>query len=403
MPVNYGRQGTETVLQANRFNDVSDIVFLKHPDESPVTTLMTALGRVNSGDPEFKWFNKDRRAPSAAAETSDLIGDTTHTFTTPALAAIFVVDDIFAVVDGTTGILGERVRVTAVDTTAGTLGMARGAGGTTAAAIGTTDTFLRVANAQTEGSALPTPNSQQLIPFNNFTQIIRHSSIYTRTFMESNRFFAGQQNMELQNKRMEKRKEHVRDINTMLLFGRRGIEGAGTDTVRRYSGGIEQFIIDSIAAGVDNTQAVAGGGALDYATFEDFLGSKAFAFGGTEKWALCSTKTISVLNLLTKDAIRIENVPTFFGLNVTRFHSTHGILNLVRDDTLNIGEYANSMVVIDPDHMDIKHIGDGMTRFRTDVGVQSDDDKKDDWLTEAGLKVSVPETIAKLTNIISAA
>ena len=401
MAINYGRQGTETVLQANRFHDVSDIVYLKHPDESPVTTLMTALGKVNVGDPEFKWFNKDRRAASVVAGNTGTSGTTSHIFGTAGDASLFVPEDIIRVVDFTTGILGEAIRVVAVDTGTNTITISRGAAGSTPAAFIATDIFLRVANAQTEGSSLPTPNSQQLIPYTNNTQIVRHSSIYTRTFLESNKFHAGMQNGEIWNKREEKRKEHVRDVNTMFHYGLRGIENAGSDLVRRYTGGIEQFITDAIAAGVDNTQSVAAGN-LDYATFEDFLGEKAFAFGSTEKWGLCPTKTISVLNMLTKDHIRIENIPTEFGLKVTRFHSTHGVLNLVRDDTLNIGEYANSLVIIDPDHMEIKHVGSGMTRFKTDVGLESDDDRKDQWLTEAGLKVAVPETLAKLTNILAA-
>lgn len=401
MAVNYGRQGTETVNQANRFFDVSNIVYLKKPDESPFTALMTALQRTqkNTGDPTFKWWNKDKRADSVIDTTGHLIGDTTLTLTS-AKVSVFVPEDVIVVVDDTTGAYGEIIRVTGVNVSAGTLTVARGAAGSTAAAIGANDILFRIGDAHEEGSSIPDAVSQAMEELTNHCQIFRHSAKYTRTFEEANRYFAGTQNMELQKKRDEKRKEHVREIEKTFLFGRRGIENAGTDSARRYTGGLDQFIADSIVSGVDNTQDA--GGTLTYAEFDTFLGEKAFAYGGKEKWALCSTPTISVLNELTRDAIRIKNHPTSFGLNVDTFESPHGTLHLVRHDMLAYGEYSNSMVVFDPDHMNIRYMGDGMTRFRTDVGLASDDDKKDDWLTEAGLKVAVPETLAKMTNITTA-
>lgn len=401
MVTRYGRQGMDTPLQSNRFFDVTESVFLKRPDESPFTALMIALERAVSvtGDPKFLWFNKGIRSQSTTATAASLIASTTLVVVD---ASIYVPSDIIVVVDVTTGAFGATHRVTVVNTSTNTLTVVRAINGSLAdgnIAIG--DTILRVGNAQEEGSALPEAIAQKLEELYNYTQIFRHSSKYTRTFFESNKWHADIIGKELQTNRTEKRKEHKREIESAFLFGTRGIEGQGTDVARRRTAGLNDWLAKSAAAGVDNREDVAGAGVLTLPILQAFLADKGFAYGGQEKWALATSSTIAVLNELVDDRIRLPNNPTNFGLNVTTFNFTMGTVHLVRHDLLKYGIYKNAMLMFDPDHLEINFMGDSMTRFKTNVGLASDDDFKDSWLTEAGLKVAVPETLSRLGNIIS--
>ena len=106
---------------------------------------------------------------------------------------------------------------------------------------------------------------------------------------------------------------------------------------------------------------------------------------------------------LVSGAVRIGNLETVYGQNVTRFETTSGILNIVRHDLMRYGAAATDLIVVDPDHMELRYLGDSMSRFQTDVGLKSNDSTQDEWLTEAGLQVAVPESLAKLSNIVSAA
>lgn len=310
MAINFGRQGTETPLQANRFKDVTKIIFEKRPDESPFTALMIALDRAVSGtgDPEFKWFNKGIRPQTTTVTADALIADVTIEVTN---ASIFLPNDIIIVVDQTSGAFLATHRITAVDTGTDIITVVRAINGSIADAnITDGDTLFRVGNAHGEGSALPESLVQRLEELFNYCQIFRHSTKYTRTFFESNKWHAGAIGKELQTRREEKRKEHKREIEAAMLFGSRGIEDASTDAARRRTAGLDSWLALSAAAGVDNRESVAGGGALTLPILQAFLADKGFAFGGEEKWALASSGTIAIMNELIDDRIRLPNNPT---------------------------------------------------------------------------------------------
>jgi hypothetical protein len=393
----YGQQSTETPLQANRYFDVTDAVFLKKPDESPLTALMVGLQKTKSGDPEFKWFNKDIRAQATTASAQSLAGATL----TVADASLFVPGDVIRVIDQTLKTYLAIHRVTAVNTSTNVLTLVRGLSGTTDATIASGDTILRIGNAQQEYSAIPTPVGQDLIPFSNYTQIFRHSSSYSRTFWESTKFFADMREKELQTNRNEKRKEHTREIESALWWGAKGIESSGSSNVRRMTGGIDYWLAQSATAGVENRVDIAGAGASTLAGFQAFLAGYGFAYGGQEKWGFASAEVLAILGNLVINTVRTENHLTKIGMNVTTFEFSSGTLHLVRHDLFRYGLYRNALVVIDPAHIDLRYVGDAMTRFKTDVGLPSDDGYQDSWLSEVGMEVAIPETMARWGNIVS--
>lgn len=397
MTIAYGGISSEVPTQSNRLFDVTDVVFLTKPDEAPLTALLTSMRQKSAGDNEFKWFNKGIRSQKTLINDAGAYTAVDTELTVDA-ADIFVPQDVVQVVDKTTGVFGEQMIITAVDTANNKITVIRGVG-STAAVIADDDILLRTGNAHSEGSDLPVPMSQKLVEYENYAQIFRHSARYTRSAL-STTFRAGNQSKEVVKKRVEKTREHKREIEAALLWGQKARLNAGLENVRRTMDGMQAFLDISTAAGNDHQQAA--GGTLTEPEFEGFLESKGFAFGGKEKWALCSPGTITVINDLKRGAQRLENLVTEFGLNILRWESPHGVLNIVRHELFDTGLYANAMLVFDPDHLELRHLEGAITMFTTDVGEARFDRFEDSWLSEVGLQVAVPESLALLTGITTA-
>jgi hypothetical protein len=59
---------------------------------------------------------------------------------------------------------------------------------------------------------------------------------------------------------------------------------------------------------------------------------------------------------------------------------------------------------VDPNNVILRHLeDDGMTTFKTNVGVEEDDLFKDSWVSDMGVHVGVPESLAFIKNVQTAA
>jgi len=398
MAVIYGNRSTENVLQSNRWRDIAPVIYNLRPDETPFSVLISKIRKSMTVDPKFEWFGKEPRSDAdavnngagyAAGATSIVVDN----------ADKFLPGDLVRVIDGTTGAYEELMRVTAVVTGTNTLTVERGVGSTSAGAIADDDILLIVGDAQPEGSDIPDGLSQLATEYYNYTQIFRTSSEYTRTFLQTK---LRADDSEVKRRREEKSREHKRKIEKMLFWGERGISGAGGAAPNRKSGGLYWFIQQAIAGGVDNTQSQSGG-TMTEVQLETFLETKAFEYGGKEKMAFCSPRVISVINNLHRGKIELTNMVNEFGINIVKWHSPHGTLNFVRHKLFNYGIFEKAMMVVDMDEVSLRYVGDSDMQFRTDIGVEGQDSYTDDWLSEVGLMVQRPETLALLTNVNAAA
>jgi len=394
-----GNLSTGNVNQTNRIFDFTEEVFLKKPDQAPFTALMTAMRETISADPKFYWFNRGQRPDETAINLVAGYADSATSLVVDD-ASIFIPGDIIAHIDPTTGVYNERMTVLTVTTGTNTITVTRGIAGTTAVALVDGDVMVLIASAFSENSSVPDSSVQKLTEYYNYTQIFKLTHEVSRTFMHTD-FHAGGEKLK------KRREEHTdtfrRLFENAMIWGVRGIENGTSASPKRYTGGLQQFINLAIAEGVDNTYAVPTAGALTENLFETFLGSKAFAYGSKEKWALCSQNALNVMNQLQGGKVRLTNFTTEFGLNITKYSTSSGVLNFVRHDSFNKGIYANSMMIFDPDNIAIKRIGDSLTTFQSDVGLETKDGGTDLWLSEAGLQVMVPESLAFISNIVSAA
>jgi len=397
MAIIYGNRSTDNVLQSNRWRDIAPVIFNLRPDETPFTVLASKIRKSTTVDPKFEWFGKEPRSDSDAINDAGgyIAGDTALTVDN---ADKFLPGDLVRVIDGTTGAYEEMIRVTDVNTSTNVLTVERGVGSTAAGAIADDDILLLVGDAQPEGSDIPDGLSQLATEYYNYTQIFRTSTQYTRTFLQTK---LRADDSEVKKRREEKSREHKRKIEKMLFWGERGISGAGGAAPNRKSGGLYWWIQQAIAGGVDNTTNV--GGTMTEAAFETFLETKAFEYGGKEKMAFCAPHMISFVNNLERGKIELTNMENEYGINILQWHSPHGTLNFVRHKLFNYGIFSQAMMIVDMDEISLRYVGDSDMQFRTDIGVEGQDSYTDDWLSEVGLMVQRPETLALLTGVTGAA
>jgi len=400
MPILRGVRSSENVVQSNKLLDVTPTVFLKFPDQSPFMALMTALGSTKTIDTKPTWFNEGDRPNTdkinnAAGYTpadTDLIVDN---------ADKFVPGDTVKIVFDSDGSYNEVIRIKAVDVDNNTITVERGTGSVAATNISDNDVLLILAPSFDEGSDTAEPISEKLIEFFNFTQIIKSTSEYTSTALNTT-MRADDQNDEIWKKRRAKRDEHRRMVEAAMLWGDRGASGLLGSSANKKMGGLKFFLEEANAAGFDNQTDQAAPGNLSFAQFDTFLADKAFAFGSDEKWLLAAPRVISVLNQILFDKVRLQNRLTDFGLNVTTWDSSHGRINIVRHRLFTEGIFEFAGLIIDPNHLRMRHIGDMVTKFRTNIGEERVDKFTDEWRTEATLQVAVPDSLALITNVQNA-
>lgn len=392
-----GKRSSGNILQANRWNDIAPVIYNLWPSETPFLTFLNSLKKTRTYDPTFKWFGKQPRADRDAVNNGGGYNSSATSIVVDD-GSKFLGGDLVRVVDVTTGAPGEMFQVSSVSSN--TLTVVRGVGSTSAAAMNDNDVLEILGDAQSEGSSLPTGNSQLAVERYNYTQIMRTTTTYTRTLMESK---LQVDKDEVTRRREEKSREHKRKIEKTLLYGERGGSGLTGESPNRKTGGLYYWIQNAISVdGIDNTQSQSGG-TLTEAQLEEFLETKAFAYGSTNKLALCSRRFVSVLNNLTRGRIEVMNKATEYGINLVEWTSPHGTLKLAVDRVMDFGIFQYAAFIVDLEQIKTRYIGDSEMRFKPDQGVTGDDQKTDEWLSELGLEVGVPATCAFISNVHNAA
>jgi len=153
-------ESTENILAGRRVRDVvKDIAYLD-PDIAPLTQILTLSRSASASNPKFEWQEKDLPA------RWDAVNGTTGTGTSITVdnGAYFSVNDIVNVVR-----TGEKMRVTAVNTSTQVLTVVRGVGSTSTAAVADNDDLQILGNAYAEGSLSGTEKSNELSQPYNYT------------------------------------------------------------------------------------------------------------------------------------------------------------------------------------------------------------------------------------------
>lgn len=389
-----GRQSTGNINQKNIPIDLSPQIYKLWPSISPFLTLSQALPSTSCMQPKFEWFDNDDRP-----DTDTVNGAIDNVTTTLVVddGTKFLPEETCIIVDKTTGAYGEHIRITAVS--GNNLTIVRGVDGTTAAAIADEDIVYNISDAQTEASDLPQAIAVKLNDNFSYTQIIRTVTEYSKTFMRTDLIVDPNA---IHNRRDEKTREHKRKMEKAFIFGRRSIENGSGSQPRRSMSGLLEFIEDAQTAGIDNT--LAAGGTLTEAAWDQFLETKAFAYGSQNKVCLASRRLISVINTFAKGKLEVTMENKKYGMAVMEYMSPFGNLTFaIHEQFTKAGNLANGGIIYDQDQVRMRVLnGAPIVEFETDVVKDGVDGGSDVWRSEIGLEYGSKATLALITGATAA-
>lgn len=377
-----GMRDTNNINSVRRVVDMSKTIAQLQPEAAPLTVLLNNVSKRKCINPKFEWMEDDlmpwwdainNAAGYAAGATS------------------FVVDNGAYFELGTTFKFprtGEVCRVAAAPS-GNTLGtVTRSVGGTAAAAILDNEPILILGDSNEEGTTSRNAKTVQITNDYNYTQIFRTTVEVTGTEDASELYGGGDRMYQ----RKKKGIEHLIKLERAFWFGERSRITTGTHP-EQTTGGVFEFI---------SSNFTDAGGMLTEYEFEEFL-EGAFEYGSGIKWAFCSGSVISIINMWGRSKLQMVPTDKTYGLNVTKYISPHGELNLVKNKLFTGDVYGTYMAVLDLEDQcaEYRFLQGRDTKLNLNVGANDADAYKDEYITEAGLQFKQADRHAVLYNITS--
>lgn len=336
-----GMRGTGNITQALRKTDFHREILELEPDAAPLTVLSGRIGSEPTVNPEYKWaesqlesrFDQINNGAGYTNVATSLVVDT---------GTKFHVNELWKVTR-----TGEVFRVTAVATN--TLTVVRGIGtGGTGVAILDNDDLLKVAIAKQEGDDVDSAVSVNPSVVTNYCQIFRRT--YSTT--ETNRIaatFTSPADFDYAGKHAAI--EFKKDCELAYWHGKPSEDTTGTHP-RRTTGGVFNYVVTNITS--------VGGAMTETVFFGGLRGP--FRYGKKQKTLFCSQLFADVINTYPRSKIQEiqADAETTYGLNVMRFVSPQGTLNVVIHYLLEAGpsqpEFGGYGVLLDLSQVRARHL-----------------------------------------------
>ena len=380
-----GARGTANITQSIRKVDMAAEVLELEPSSVPLTVLSSKLGTKTTHNPEFSWV-EDALAARFDAIDNGAGYNTSATSIVVDNGAYFEAQDL---VKNTR--TGEVFRVTAISTN--TLTVVRGVGNSgTGVAMNDNDELLIIGAAQPEGDTSRTARSSNPVKKTNYTQIFRTPFESTETLRHSDTFTAP---TDWARQASHAGIEHAKDIEYALWLGKADENTSGSQP-RRTTGGALSFITTNITD--------AGGTLTEAEFFGAFSG--AFRYGNQGvKTAFASRLAVDVLNGFPRGKLEVVqgDHDSTFGLNVMKYVSPHGTLNVVTHNLFEGSKYGGYIAILDMGNVKKRPLanseGSRDTHILPDRQANDADTKKSEYLTEAGLEFALEKSHALITGI----
>lgn len=366
-------------LSARKY-DVADVISLLDVGEYPMLAILTnagkdpaskqgkALKKMETTDPEFKWYEDEfgsREATTATGQTGKNIASTPDVAVASGQGTRFAVGDIIQFVASK-----YTFEVTAI--ASDTLTLSNELGGATGTVDLSSLTVWIIGNANEEGGGLREIKGTTPTEKVGYAQIFRtpfgvtETSRNTETLIKEN---------DLDYQRRKKGIEHYVDIERAFLFGKKNKRtGSGGKPVRTTDGVIN--VISTYATANVDTEA----------EFETWL-EDVFRYGNKEKYAFCSAQIVTMINQFAKAKVQIVQSEKTYGITILKYVSAHGTLNIIKHNLLAGTPYGNYAVAVDMEVATYRYLKNRDTKLLTNRQDNGDDELVEEYLTEAGLQL----------------
>lgn len=376
----YGQhRDTSTIAQTRVVVEMEDTIAQLDPSETPFTVLLMKIAKETVTNPTFQW-HEDEHAPRWDAINNVLGYNNVATILTVLNSNVFTVGDIVQVPR-----TRELMQVTAVNILINTITVRRGYGETLAAAIVDTDPLQVIGNANAEGTASRVINQRNVIPQFNYTQIFRMAFGITNT-LKSTKLYGGN---ELDYQRKKKAVEHRIDMERAFLFGERLEDLINFQHPLRTTRGLLRWI--------QTNDLNMNGAALTEAAFDTWA-QTAFDKGSETKILLACDSLINTITGFAKNRMIIEQGESTYGLNIMNYVTPHGKFKIVKHKLLRGAIYGRYGVAVDIKNVKMSTLKGRGTKLKTNIQLPDEDRQKDEYITEAGLKVRMDRTHAAIRN-----
>jgi hypothetical protein len=184
---------------------------------------------------------------------------------------------------------------------------------------------------------------------------------------------------------------HKEKMERAFIFGERSIDPSGKKPKTTTRG-----IIRTIQSNVSNQS----GANLTELNFDQFLAEKAFVHGKKRKIMLSSRLLLRKIDGFAKANIRTKSGIKKYGLNITEYTSTFGVLELIEHKFLTGDVYGAYGIVVDTSLIKYRYLQNRDTKNYPNIQPDEYDGRKDQLLTEAGIYIGLENHHAILKNFI---
>jgi hypothetical protein len=279
-------------------------------------------------------------------------------------------------------------------------------------------------NAVAEG-ANTSGNGRLICPVNpkNYTQIFRNPFGFTRTSIKIPTEF--DKTGIYREKAEDNLRQHMVDMEMAFLFGAKRVDTVvedGESVPRRQTGGVEWFLqqweaADSLYRGGTGAAAVTANtddnkriiyesdGSVTWAEFNGYM-ERAFRVTNDksfEKLFMCGSGFLSAVNTALEAKQQLNKdygVQKVYGMNVVTWETPFGTIHFKTHPLFSRQAHLRySGMLLDVQNLKYRALNDSDTTCVPNIQLPGYDGRKDEWLTEAGLEVNLPESCMYIKNM----
>lgn len=386
----YGHEETTAAGAATwpgkRVRDVASEIALLDANNAPLISLLMRLRKEKTKDPKFEWMEDVFPAQSDTIQTAHdtTTGDTTLDVSN---GALFRAGDVIWIPD-----VDEVCYVESISTNE--LTVIRGVGGTSegGASVGSGDDVFIIGNAQPMGwGARAQLTTQVEMPY-NYTQLFKEAFEVTGTANATSLYGGG----ELKYLRRKHGDLHKRDIERAFWWGARDLISASeASTLFLNKTATASYLTRGVWHWISSSYISTNSGELTEDEFNTYLETY-FRYGNGVKFMFCSPTALTVISGWGRAALQVVPRDTTFGINITRYISPHGELNLINNklfqdisDASATENPGTCSVILDLEQLRYRYLRD--TRLEMGIQGTDEDSMEDQYMTECGLEFRLPE------------
>jgi len=392
MPTFRGYTATDTITSKRQVIDMSEQIAMLNAKETPFTLILKKISKSSSHNYKFEWMQDYLLDKDAQNTVAIAVADTTLTLSD---VSFLKPNDVISFKDAGSGAFSDIMLIKSVNVGANQIDVVRGIGalnlegGTPPQAVTVNSDLAVLGNAFDEGGVSAVIISAQESSFYNYTQFFRTSFGATGRADKTKLYGGKITDWE----RKKKGITHAKEMELAFLFGERSkFQDPNTNNLVTTTQGLWKFLT--------NIHSTSNGGVLDEANWDAFielLFTDNLDEGSNTKTVFCGSQVISAIQGFAKPYMRLQPVPTTYGIDVMSYVSPFGKVNLVyHPKVFNLPLYANRAIGVDFRSLKYRFLEGRDTKLFTNIQENDRDAEKDEYRTDAGLQVTTPEVNAGL-------